>query len=164
MSEREGLQGVYVEQLQDLYSAEKQILKALPKMAKAATHTELRNAFVEHEKVTEKQVQRLEKLFADLGQKPGGHKCKGMEGLLEEGDETIEKHEGSALDAAMIASAQRVEHYEIAGYGCARTFANMLGLTDHARTLQETLDEEGETDHRLTAIAERVVNIDAAVE
>lgn len=164
MSEREGLHGVYVEQLQDLYSAEKQILRALPKMAKAAVHAELRNAFVEHEKVTEVQVQRLEKLFADLGEKPGGHKCKGMEGLLVEGDETLKNHNGSALDAAMIASAQRVEHYEIAGYGCARTFANMLGLTDHAQTLQQTLDEEGETDHRLTALAERVVNIDAAIE
>jgi ferritin-like metal-binding protein YciE len=161
---KESLQDVYLEQLQDLYSAEQQILKALPKMAEAASHAELRGAFVEHEKVTRVQVERLERIFTELGEKPGGHKCKGMEGLLEEGSETIEKHDGSALDALMIASAQRVEHYEIAGYGCARTFANMLGLGDQASLLQETLDEEGETDHKLTALAERVINIDAIVE
>lgn len=164
MSEREGLQGVYVAQLKDLYSAENQILKALPKMAKAAVHDELRTAFLDHEKMTEKQVERLEKLFADLGEKPGGHKCKGMEGLLKEGDEVAEEHEGAALDAALIAAAQRVEHYEIAGYGCARTFANLLGLSDHANTLQTTLDEEGQTDKNLTSLAERVINIDAVVE
>ena len=161
---KESLQDIYLEQLQDLYSAEQQILKALPKMAGAAIHKELAGAFREHEVVTRRQVERLDRLFGQLGETPGGHKCKGMEGLLEEGNEALEKHSGSALDAAMIAAAQRVEHYEIAGYGTARTFANILGLADHAMLLQETLDEEGETDKRLTEIAERVVNIDAVVD
>jgi ferritin-like metal-binding protein YciE len=161
---QESLQDIYVEQLKDLYSAEQQILKALPKMRKAAAHPELADAFREHEQVTQRQLERLDRLFDQLGQKPDGHKCKGMEGLLEEGDETIEKHTGSARDAAMIAAAQRVEHYEIAGYGTVRTFANMLGLADHAQVLQTTLDEEGETDKKLTLLAERVINIDAVTE
>ena len=131
-------------------------------MAQKASHTDLRTAFVEHEKVTRVQVDRLEKLFDQLGEKPGGHECKGMKGLISEGDEAMKEHEDSdVLDAAMIAAAQRVEHYEIAGYGVARTFANLLGLADHADTLQKTLDEEGRTDHKLTEIAERVVNLDA---
>ena len=160
--ERENLQSLYVEQLQDLYSAEQQILRALPKMAKKAAHTELRSAFTEHEKVTRVQVDRLEQLFGQLGEKPGGHECKGMKGLIAEGDEAMKEHEDSdVLDAAMIAAAQRVEHYEIAGYGVARTFANLLGLADQAAVLQKTLDEEGRTDHKLTAIAESVVNLDA---
>ncbi len=160
--ERENLQSLYVEQLKDLYSAEQQILKALPKMAKKAAHTELRSAFTEHEKVTRVQVDRLDKLFDQLGEKPDGKECKGMKGLIAEGDEAMKEHEDSdVLDAAMIAAAQRVEHYEIAGYGVARTFANLLGLADHAEILQKTLDEEGRTDHRLTAIAESVVNLDA---
>ena len=160
--ERENLQSLYVEQLKDLYSAEQQILKALPKMARKAAHTELRSAFTEHEKVTRVQVDRLDKLFDQLGEKPDGKECKGMKGLIAEGDEAMKEHEDSdVLDAAMIAAAQRVEHYEIAGYGVARTFANLLGLADHAEILQKTLDEEGRTDHRLTAIAETVVNLDA---
>lgn len=160
--ERENLQSLYVDQLKDLYSAEQQILKALPKMAKKAAHTELRTAFTEHEKVTRVQVDRLDKLFDQLGEKPDGKECKGMKGLIAEGDEAMKEHEDSdVLDAAMIAAAQRVEHYEIAGYGVARTFANLLGLADHAEILQKTLDEEGRTDHRLTAIAETVVNLDA---
>jgi ferritin-like metal-binding protein YciE len=161
---REQLQDIYVEQLRDLYSAEQQILQALPRMADAASHRELRGAFVEHERVTRVQVERLEKIFDALGQKPSGHKCKGMEGLIEEGEDAIKKHDGFALDAVMIAAAQRVEHYEIAGYGCARTFAAMLGLEDQAHLLQQTLNEEGETDNRLTDLAERVVNIDAIVD
>jgi len=161
----ESLQDIYVEQLKDLYSAENQILKALPKMAKAATHADLRSAFEDHEVQTRTHVERLEKIFTQLGEKPGGHKCKGMEGLLAEGDELLEEHEESeALDAAMIAAAQRVEHYEIAGYGSVRTFANMLGLSDHADLLQRTLDEEGDTDKKLTGLAETVVNIDAMRE
>ena len=161
----ESLQDIYVEQLKDLYSAENQILKALPKMAKAATHAELRSAFEDHEVQTRTHVERLEKIFTQLGEKPGGHKCKGMEGLLAEGDELLEEHEESeALDAAMIAAAQRVEHYEIAGYGSVRTFANMLGLSDQADLLQRTLDEEGDTDKKLTGLAETVVNIDAVRE
>jgi ferritin-like metal-binding protein YciE len=159
---RESLQTLYVEQLKDLYSAEQQILKALPKMTQKAAHADLRAAFSEHEKITRVQVDRLEKLFGELGEEPGGHECKGMKGLIAEGDEQMEEHKDSdVLDAAMIAAAQRVEHYEIAGYGVARTFANMLGLADHAELLQKTLNEEGEADHRLTAVAESVVNIDA---
>jgi len=161
----ESLQDIYVEQLKDLYSAEQQILKALPKMAKAATHADLRSAFEEHEVQTRKHVDRLEKVFSQLGEKPGGHKCKGMEGLLAEGDELLEEHEQSeALDAAIIAAAQRVEHYEIAGYGSVRTFANMRGLADQAEILQRTLDEEGDTDKKLTTLAETVVNISAVRE
>ena len=162
---RESLQEVYVEQLKDLYSAEQQILRALPKMADAAVHPQLRKAFTEHEQVTRVHVERLERIFDQLGEPPGGHKCKGMEGLLAEGDEVIEEHdESDARDAAMIAAAQRVEHYEIAGYGTVRTFANMLGLGEHADLLQQTLDEEGKTDHKLTELAETVINIDAVRE
>jgi ferritin-like metal-binding protein YciE len=162
---RESLQEVYVEQLKDLFSAEQQILRALPKMAKAAVHPELQKAFTDHEQLTRVHVERLEKIFQQLGKAPGGHKCKGMEGLLAEGAELLEEHaESDALDAAMIAAAQRVEHYEIAGYGTVRTFANMLGLPDHAAILQQTLDEEGKTDHQLTELAETVVNIDAVKE
>ena len=161
----ESLQDIYVEQLQDLYSAEQQILKALPKLADAASHDELRIAFQEHEVTTRKHVERLDRIFSQLGEQAGGHKCKGMEGLIAEGDELLEEHKGSdALDAAMIAAAQRVEHYEIAGYGSVRTFAHMLGLGDQADLLQQTLDEEGQTDKRLTALAERVVNLDATRE
>jgi ferritin-like metal-binding protein YciE len=161
----ETLQDVYVEQLKDLYSAEQQILKALPKMAKAVTHADLRKAFQEHEVVTRTHVERLDSIFTQLGEKGTGHKCKGMEGLLAEGEELLEEHEQSeALDAALIAAAQRVEHYEIAGYGSVRTFANMLGFADQADLLQRTLDEEGQTDKRLTTLAETVINIDAVRE
>jgi ferritin-like metal-binding protein YciE len=161
----ESLQDVYIEQLKDLYSAEHQILKALPKLAEASTHSELQKAFKEHEVMTRTHVERLDKIFTQLGEKGSGHKCKGMEGLLAEGDELLEEHEPSeALDAAMIAAAQRVEHYEIAGYGSVRTFANMLGLADQAELLQKTLDEEGATDKRLSTLAETVVNIDAVKE
>ena len=159
---RESLQKLYLEQLQDLYSAEEQILEALPKMAKKTEHAELKKAFQQHEVVTREQVTRLEKIFADLGEKPGGHTCKGMKGLVAEGEEVMKEFEDSDVrDAAMISAAQRVEHYEIAGYGCARTYANMLGLDEHAQLLQKTLDEEGRTDHLLTNLAESVVNIDA---
>ena len=159
---RETMQKLYVEQLQDLYSAEEQILEALPKMVKKTEHPELKKAFQEHEMITREQVKRLERVFADLGEKPGGHTCKGMKGLIAEGEEVMKEFEDSDVrDAAMIAAAQRVEHYEIAGYGCARTYANMLGLDEHAQLLQKTLDEEGRTDHLLTNLAESVVNLDA---
>jgi ferritin-like metal-binding protein YciE len=161
----ETLQDVYVDQLKDLWSAEQQLLKALPKMAQGAANTKLRTAFEEHEVMTRTHVERLEKIFQQLGEKPGGKKCKGMEGLIEEGEETLEEHEMSiARDAALIADAQRVEHYEIAGYGTVRTMANMLGLGDQAALLQQTLDEEGETDKRLSTLAETVVNIEAVTE
>ena len=156
------MEDLYVNELKDLYSAEKQILKALPRMAKAASHPELRQAFQEHVAVTEEQVRRLETIFDELGKAPRGKKCKGMEGLLEEGKEIMsEVEDEELLDAGLIGAAQRVEHYEIAGYGTARTFARELGYEEHAKILQQTLDEEGETDHRLTAIAEGRVNRDA---
>ncbi|HYH79057.1 MAG TPA: ferritin-like domain-containing protein [Longimicrobium sp.] len=155
----ESLKDLYVEQLRDLYSAETQILKALPMMAEKAVNPELKAAFQEHERVTHDQVKRLDAIFDGLGEKSGGHHCKGMEGLLKEGQEMIkEKGDDATRDAGLIAAAQRVEHYEIAGYGCVRTYAERLGMSDHARTLQQTLDEEGETDHRLTALAERIIN------
>jgi ferritin-like metal-binding protein YciE len=158
----ESLRDLYVEQLRDLYSAETQILKALPKMEETAKHPELRQAFSAHLRTTEEQVRRLETIFEDLGEKPSGHHCKGMEGLLKEGSEMMkEKGDSDVIDAGMIAAAQRVEHYEIAGYGCVRTYARMLGRASDERLLQQTLDEEGETDHSLTALAERVINIDA---
>jgi len=159
---RENLQDLYVEQLRDLHSAENQILKALPKMIGKTTHPELKTALTEHQKVTEKQVERLETIFSELGERPSGHKCVGMEGLLTEGEEALKDFEdGDVLDAAIIASAQRVEHYEMAGYGTVRSMANMLGFDKQADLLQETLNEEGEADHLLTGLAERVVNIDA---
>lgn len=158
----DSLRKLYVEQLRDLYSAEGQILKALPKMASKAKHPELKAAFEEHQRVTEEQVRRLDGIFEALGEKSSGHHCKGMEGLLKEGEEMMgEKADPDVLDAGLIAAAQRVEHYEIAGYGCVRTYARLLGLADQERTLQTTLDEEGDTDERLTALAERVINLDA---
>ena len=161
----ETLQDIYLEQLKDLWSAEQQLLKALPKMAKGAANKQLSSAIQEHEVQTRVHVERLEKIFTQLGEKPGGHKCKGMEGLIAEGEEVLEEHDQSdARDAAMIAAAQRVEHYEIAGYGTVRTMANMLGLADHAQILQKTLDEEGETDKKLSALAETVVNVQAVTE
>jgi ferritin-like metal-binding protein YciE len=158
----DSLKDLYVEQLRDLYSAESQILKALPKMEEAASHEELRTAFQEHRQVTERQVERLDRIFEDLGERASGHHCKGMEGLLKEGDEMVkEKGDRSTIDAGLIAAAQRVEHYEIAGYGTVRTYADRLGFREHADLLQQTLDEEGETDHRLTDLAESIINPDA---
>ena len=159
---RETLQKLYVEQLKDLYSAEHQMLDALPKLIQKATHSDLKRSFQEHYQQTEQQVQRLEELSEMIGESLAGHECKGMKGLVTEGEETMEEYKDSdVLDAALIASAQRVEHYEMAGYGCARTYANMLGFADQATILQRTLDEEGETDKKLTELAETVINIDA---
>ena len=156
------LRDLYVEQLRDLYSAENQILKSLPKMAEAAKHPELRQAFEAHVTLTEEHVRRLDSIFADLDEKGSGHHCKGMEGLLKEANDTVkEKGDSDVLDAAMIANAQRVEHYEMAGYGCVRTYARMLGREQDATLIQQTLDEEGATDEQLTTLAERVINIDA---
>jgi ferritin-like metal-binding protein YciE len=160
--ELDSLQALYVDELKDLYSAEKQILKALPKMIKAASHEELAATFSEHLRVTERQVQRLERIFADLDESPRGKKCVGMEGLIEEAQELLkEKPEPDVLDAGLISKAQHVEHYEIAGYGTVRTYAEQLGLTKHAELLQQTLDEEGEADKRLSALAENSINIEA---
>jgi ferritin-like metal-binding protein YciE len=156
------LRDLYVEQLQDLYSAENQLVEALPKMAKAASHPQLKQAFQNHLAETQRQVQRLDQIFQGIGQKPGGHTCKAMEGLIKEGDEMIKmRGEPSAIDAGLIAAAQRVEHYEIAGYGCVRTYANQLGDQQSAMLLQQTLDEEGKADKLLTQIAEQVINIEA---
>ena len=159
---RETLQKLYIEQLKDLYSAEHQILEALPKMIQKATHSDLKRGFQLHYQQTEQQVQRLEELSEMIGESLAGHECKGMKGLLKEGEEAMEEFKDSdVLDAALIAAAQRVEHYEMAGYGCSRTYANMLGFADQATILQRTLDEEGETDKKLTELAETVINIDA---
>ena len=158
----ESLQDLYLEQLKDLHSAEEQIIEALPKMIEQATHPELRQGFEKHLSQTKEQLRRLDQIGQRAGQKLSGHKCKGMEGLLEEGEELMkERADSDVLDAALIASAQRVEHYEMAGYGCARTYARLLGLNDDAKLLQQTLDEEGDTDHRLTDLAERVINVEA---
>lgn len=157
------LEDLFHHELKDIFSAEKQLIKALPKMAKAATNEQLRQAFEEHLKQTETHVERLEGIFSQLGVAATRvHKCKAMEGLIEEGKEVLEEDmTPELLDAALICSAQRVEHYEIAAYGCARTFAHRLGLNDVAEILQTTLDEEGDTDKRLTEIAESFVNEEA---
>ena len=145
-----------VDELKDLYSAEKQITRALPKMAKSAANDELRSAFETHLKETEGQIKRLDRIFEILEKSSGGKTCKGMHGLLEEGSETMEETQGEIRDAAMICAAQKVEHYEMAGYGSARTWAQQLGQKEIADLLQQTLDEEGETDHKLTHLAGKI--------
>ena len=158
----DSLRALLVNELKDLYSAENQLLKALPRMAKAATAPELKAAFTEHLEVTRGQVERLEKVFEELGATPKGKKCKAMEGLIEEGKEIIaEGGEPAVLDAALIAAAQRVEHYEIAGYGCVKTFAKLLGMTEASKTLQQTLEEEAAADKKLTQLATKVINVKA---
>lgn len=156
------LHDLYVDELKDLYSAENQIIKALPRMAKKASAEELREAFNEHLEVTRKQVERLDKIFSELGVNPRGKKCKAMEGLIEEGKEVLEeKGEPAVIDAALIACAQRIEHYEMAGYGCVRTFARLLDYTDAESLLQETLNEESAADEALTELADSVINVQA---
>ena len=153
------LQDLYVEELKDIYSAENQILKALPKMARAANSDQLRSAFEDHVVMTREQVRRLDTIFDELGTSPRGKHCKGMEGLIEEGSELMEEDaDPDVRDAGLISAAQRVEHYEIAAYGTVRTYAKQLGLTNHAQLLQQTLDEEGETDQQLSRLAESRVN------
>ena len=162
--EMETLRDLYVEELKDLYSAENQLTKALPRMAKAASNSELKQAFTRHLQETERHVKRLEEVCDDLGVSPRGKKCVGMEGLIEEAKELIkEKPDADVLDAGLIAAAQHVEHYEMAGYGCVRTYARQLGYEGQADILQSTLDEEGYTDKLLTQIAESSVNIEAEV-
>jgi ferritin-like metal-binding protein YciE len=158
-----GFQDLLELELKDLYSAEKQLTKALPKMAKTATNGDLKQAFESHLEETEGQIERLERIFKQLDiSYTRVEKCKAMEGLIEEGKEIMEEGlEPDVLDAALICAAQKVEHYEIAGYGCARTFAQQLGHEEVAELLQETLDEEGNADKRLTDIAESVVNLEA---
>ena len=150
-----GLTDLYVDQLKDLYSAEKQLVQALPKMAKAANTPELKQGFEQHLEQTRTHVNRLEQIFSRMGTSPGRKKCEAMEGLIKEGEDAIElKGDSAVRDAALIAAAQRVEHYEIAGYGTVRTFANQLNFQMDANLLQQTLDEEGMTDKKLTTLAE----------
>jgi len=161
--EMEELRDLYVEQLRDLYNAENQLVKALPKMAKAASDEQLKTAFLDHLEQTKGHVERLTEVFERLGVKASGKKCKAMEGLIEEGGEMIDEDAAPEVkDAGLIAAAQRVEHYEMAGYGTVRAYAKLLGDTAQARILQQTLDEEGAADKKLTNLAESVINIAAA--
>jgi ferritin-like metal-binding protein YciE len=155
---------LYVDELKDLYSAEKQLVKALPKMAKAANDPQLKEAFRTHLEETRGHVERLEQICRDLGVSPRGKKCVGMEGLIEEGNELIQEDpDPDVLDAGLINKAQHVEHYEMAGYGTVRTYARQLGFESQADLLQQTLDEEGKTDHLLTQLAESGINVEAEV-
>jgi ferritin-like metal-binding protein YciE len=155
------LKHLYVEELKDLYNAENQLVKALPKLAKAATAEDLRAGFEEHLEQTKGHVQRLEQIFKTLGESPKGKKCKGMEGLIKEGAEMISEDPApEELDAGLISAAQRVEHYEIAGYGCVATYANLLGEAEAESLLRQTLDEEKETDKKLSQLAEHI-NLEA---
>jgi ferritin-like metal-binding protein YciE len=157
------LKTLLIEELRDLYSAETQLVKALPKMARAASTEELSDAFNEHLEITKGHVNRLEEIFERLDEKPKGHACQAMEGLLREGTEAIEAEgEDSVRDAALIIAAQKIEHYEISGYGSVRTIAELLGEDHAAELLQETQDEEEEADQKLTQLAEDVVNPEAA--
>ena len=155
--ELESLKDLYIHELKDLYSAENQLIKALPKMAKAATNPKLADGFTTHLAETKEQAARLEKILKSHDQTTRGPKCKGMEGLLKEGAGMIEEDaDDDVRDAGLISAAQRVEHYEMAGYGTARTYAQLLGDKKGAKLLQETLDEEGATDKKLTQLAENI--------
>ncbi len=161
--ELETLQDLYYHELKDLYSAEKQIIKALPKMVKAAHHQKLADGFKEHLEQTKEHAARLETLLAKHQQSTRGPKCKGMEGVLAEGAEMIgEKGDPEVKDAGLISAGQRVEHYEMAGYGSARTYAELLGDKEGVQLLQETLSEEQATDKKLTQLAKSVINVEAA--
>jgi ferritin-like metal-binding protein YciE len=155
----ESMQDLFLNELKDVYNAEKQILKALPRMAKAADAPALQQAFHKHLRETEDHVKRLDQIFKSLGQAARGKKCKGMEGLIEEGKEILEE-EGApeVIDAALISAAQRVEHYEIAAYGCLRAYAQLLGYDEADRLLQQTLLEEEATDEALSALGEGGIN------
>jgi ferritin-like metal-binding protein YciE len=163
--EIDSLRKLYVEELKDLYSAEKQLIQALPKMAKKAQNAQLKQAFQQHLEITQAQLERLDRVFEGLEKSPRGKKCKAMEGLIEEGKEMMQEDmEPDVMDAALIAAAQRIEHYEIAGYGTVRTYANLLGEKDAAKLLQQTLDEEGQADKILTQLAESSINVEAMAE
>src|SRR6266540_1172778 len=159
------LQKLYTDELRDLYNAENQLLKALPKMAKAASSEDLKEAFEKHLEQTKGHVERLEQVFEELDEKPKGKTCRAMKGLIEEGSAILEQDgEESVRDAGIIVAAQKVEHYEIAGYGSARTFAHLLGQNKAAELLQTTLDEESETNEILNKLAESTVNPEAIRE
>jgi ferritin-like metal-binding protein YciE len=152
-----GLRELYLDELRDLYSAENQLVKALPKMAKAVNSDELRDGFEEHLEQTKGHVERLEQIFEVMDESPKGKKCAGMEGLIKEGSEVMEEDfEGAVLDAALIGAAQRVEHYEIAGYGTVIAFAEQLGESEHVSLLKESLEEEKETNEKLTSLSEDI--------
>jgi ferritin-like metal-binding protein YciE len=159
------LQKLYINELRDLYNAEMQLLKALPKMQKGASSGELKNAFEKHLEQTKSHVERLDEVFEEAGEKPKGKTCHGMKGLIEEGSEMLEADgEESVLDAGIIVAAQKVEHYEIAAYGSVRTFAQLLGKDRSTELLQTTLDEESETNELLNKLAEDIVNPEALME
>jgi ferritin-like metal-binding protein YciE len=160
--ELETLRDLYVHELKDLYSAEQQLIKALPKMKKAASNRSLAAAFNQHFEQTKRQAKRLEQILKRHDESTRGPKCEGMEGLISEGDKMAgEDAQDDVRDAGLIASAQRAEHYEIAGYGCARTYAELLGDKPGARLLNTTLREEGETDKKLTKLAKQLINVKA---
>ena len=159
----DSLQALFLNELNDVYHAEKQLVEALPRLAKAARSPELRQAFASHFEETEGQVERLERIFVELGASARGKRCKGMEGLIEEGKEILEEEgDASVIDAALISAAQRVEHYEIAAYGCLRTYAQLLGHQSAVKLLELTLAEEEAADQKLTSIGEKSVNAQAA--
>ena len=158
----EGLKELYIDELKDIYNAENQLLKALPKMAKAAQSEELRDAITSHLEETEGHVERLQKVFESVDEKPKSKTCKAMKGLLEEGSELLQELKGkSSIDAGIIAAAQKVEHYEIASYGTVRAWAEQMGHSEAVELLQETLDEESAADEKLTEIAESLANAKA---
>jgi ferritin-like metal-binding protein YciE len=159
------LKTLYIDELRDLYNAEGQLLKALPKMAKGASSEELKDAFEKHLEQTKSHVKRLEEVFEEIGENPKGKTCRAMKGLIEEGSEILEEDgEESVIDAGIIVAAQKVEHYEIASYGSVRTFAHLLGQNKAAELLQTTLDEESETNELLNRLAESTVNPEAVRE
>jgi len=161
----ETLKTLYIDELRDLYNAENQLVKALPKMAKAASSEELQDAFEKHLEQTKSHVDRLEEVFEEIGEKPKGKTCKAMKGLIDEGSEILkEDGEESVIDAGIIVAAQKVEHYEIASYGSVRTFAQLLGKDRSADLLQKTLDEESEANEVLNKLAEDIVNPEALME
>jgi ferritin-like metal-binding protein YciE len=160
--EKNPLEELLVDELKDLYNAENQLVKALPRMAKAASAPELKRAFERHLEETRRQVERLDEISAALDVRLTGKKCKGMEGVIEEGKELMQEDlDENAFDAGLIGAAQKVEHYEIAGYGTARAHATLLGYNKIARLLQQTLNEETATDRKLTQLAESIINVEA---
>ena len=155
--QKNSLRELYIDELRDLYSAENQLIKALPKMAKASTHNELRTAFEEHLEQTKEHAARLEQIFEQLGEKASGKKCLGIEGLIKESAETMdENYSEEIMDAAIIGAAQRVEHYEVAAYGTARALAELLGESEQVSLLEQTLEEEKEADAKLTELSQNV--------
>jgi ferritin-like metal-binding protein YciE len=158
--EHKALKELFIDELKDIYSAENQLIKALPKMAKAATSGDLRAGFEAHLEQTKQHARRIEEVCTELGEKPTGKKCAGMEGLIDEGKEMMDEFEDDVLDAAMISAAQRVEHYEIAAYGTVRTYAELLGHDRAVELLEQTLEEEKETDQKLTDLA-GTINVEA---